>query len=98
MIAKARAKAREPRRKAVPIDVRLTVSFRFGDEPADHVTVMNDRRIPLIGSVFDSRDAILRGFSRLVLKASLRRPQVAAELLPVLKLLPHRRGKKKQAR
>jgi hypothetical protein len=86
MIAKPRWFTRK--RPPVPIDVRLTVSFRFGDEPQDRVTVMNDRRVPLVGSIFDSRDAVLRGFSRLLLKAGAMQPRVAAELLPLLKLLP----------
>lgn len=81
------AKARRASRKREPVDVRLTVAFRFGPEPEDHVTVMNDRSVPMVGTLFDSRDAIVRGFFKLLLKASAQQPKVAAELLPLIKLL-----------
>jgi len=94
MIAKARARAARPSRK--PLDIKLTVAFRFGDEPGDRVTVMNDRSIPLVGTVFDSRDRIVRGFSKLLFKAAASRPKVATELMPVLKLLGGRGRRKKK--
>lgn len=86
MIAKARRNAAARRRKE-PLDIKLTVAFRFGDEPEDRVTVMNDRAIPLVGTVFESRDRILRGFSRLLFKAAAMQPKVASELLPIFKLV-----------
>ncbi len=95
MIAKAKKGARTKRARQ-PVDVRLTVAFRFGDDPGDHVTVMDDRRIPMVGTLFESRDAILRGFTKLLIKAGTRQPKVAAELLPILKLLrPNRRKSEK---
>lgn len=70
-----------------PMDVQLTLRFRFGDEPDDTVTMLDNRNIPMVGSVFDSRDAILRQFARLLLKASLSQPKVLRELIPAVKLL-----------
>jgi hypothetical protein len=95
MIAKAKASTRK-RRASQPVDIRLTVSFRFGDEPGDLVTVMDDRRIPLVGTLFDSRDAILRGFLGLMFKASLKQPKVLAEVVPALKLLQAQRTGKRE--
>jgi len=89
------AKARERRRRAQePLEVRMTVRFNFGETPQDAVTVMNDRRIPMVGSVFESRDRILSGFTRLLVRASMTQPKVAKELFPLLKLLPgvHRKN------
>jgi hypothetical protein len=89
------AKARERRRRAQePLEVRMTVRFNFGETPEDAVTVMNDRRIPMVGSVFESRDRILRGFTTLLVRASMTQPKVAKELFPLLRLLPgiHRRS------
>lgn len=94
MIAKARRRAAGRRRE--PLDIRLSLAFRFGDEPGDRVTVMNDRAVPLVGTVFDSRDRILRGFTRLLFKAAAQQPKVAAELVPVLKLLGGRVRRKKK--
>ena len=78
---------RTARPPAPPLDVKLTVAFRFGDEPGDRVTVMNDRSIPLVGTVFESRDRILRSFTELLFKAAAVQPKVASELLPALKLI-----------
>ncbi len=88
MTAKAR---RAPRRRAPPLDVDLSVSFRFGDAPEDRVVVLQDRRVPLIGTVFDRRDDIIRGFGKLLVKAALLRPAAAAEFLPFFKTLTRRR-------
>ena len=99
MIAKARDPAgrRSGRRSREPVDIRLTVAFRFGDQPGEQVTMMDDRHIPFVGSLFESRDKILRGFTRLLIKAGAQQPKVARELLPLLKLLrptPRRETKK----
>lgn len=99
MIAKARDSAgrRGGRRSREPVDIRLTVAFRFGDEPGERVTVMDDRHIPFVGSLFESRDKILRGFTRLLIKAGAQQPKVARELLPLLKLLrPTQRRERKK--
>ncbi len=83
------ARGRERRRRAQePLEVRMTVRFNFGETPDDAVTVMNDRRVPMVGSVFESRDRILRGFTTLLVRASMTQPKVAKELFPLLKLLP----------
>jgi hypothetical protein len=83
------AKARERRRRArEPLEVRMTMRFNFGDTPEEAVTVMDDRRIPMVGSVFESRDRILRGFAALLVRAGMTQPKVAKELFPLLKLLP----------
>ena len=47
MIAKAPT---QPRKKRVrePLDVRLTFKINYGDTPEESVTVMNDRRVPML--------------------------------------------------
>lgn len=74
-----------------PLEVDLTLVFRFGDEPGDAVTVIDNRRVPMVGSVFDSRDAVMRGFVKHMLKAGLSQPKVLGEVLPALKLLRRKR-------
>ena len=82
------AKRRERRRRQrEPLEVRLTMRFNFGDSPEDVVTVMDDRRVPMVGSVFESRDRIIRGFTVLLLNASAAQPKVAKELIPLLRLI-----------
>ena len=90
MIAKTSAaeRRRERReRREEPLDVELTVKFNFGDEPKDAVTVMNERRIPMVNSVFKNRDRIIRGFVSLLVKTGLSQPKVTREIFPALRLL-----------
>lgn len=88
MIAKAdpppaEGKPHKKRRAAKDtVDLELTLRFNFGDEPGDRVTVMDGRRVPMVGSVIANRDRILRGFLRLMLRTAARQPAVARELFP----------------
>lgn len=79
-------KKRRRRGSKEPLDVQLTVRFKFGDEPQDQITVIDDRRVPMVGSVIDNRDRIMRGFLRLLMKTALKQPRVMRELFPTLPL------------
>lgn len=79
MISKALARVR--RRPKQPMEVVLTLKMNFGDRPDDALTLIQNRRVPLVGSVFDNRDRLLREFLRLLLKASARQPRVMRGLL-----------------
>lgn len=74
-----------------PLDVDLTVAFRFDDAPEDKVTVIDNKRVPMVGSVFDSRDVVVRGFVKMLLKAGLTQPKVLSEVLPAVRLLRRRK-------
>lgn len=96
MIAKTpkaeRAEKRQRRkREQEPLDVGLTLRFKFGDEPDDTVTVMNDRRIPMVDSVFKNRDRIIKSFVGLLVKTGLSQPKVTREIFPAARLLRLRR-------
>lgn len=60
--------------------------MRFGEGTSETVTLMDDRRVPMVSSVFDNRDRILRAFTMLLLRASLSQPKVMREILPALKM------------
>ena len=79
------------RRAPQPVDVNLTLKMNFGEKKDDAVTVIDNRRVPMVGSVFTYRDRIVRGLAMLLVKTGLAQPRVARELLPVLKLLRRRR-------
>jgi hypothetical protein len=79
------------RRRPRPVDVQLTLKMNFGDKPADAITVIDNRRVPMVGSIFAYRDRIVRGFALLLVKTGLAQPKVARELFPVLKVLRRRR-------
>jgi hypothetical protein len=92
MLSGRRRKSKAPRDKdEEPLAVDLTLVFRFGEEPDDTVTMIDNRRVPMVGSIFESRDAVMRGFVRQMLKAGLTQPKVLGEVLPALKLLRRRR-------
>lgn len=76
------------RRQREPLEVRLSMRVKFGDAPDEAITLMEDRRVPMVDSVFASRDRIMRGFLMLMARAGAAQPKVARELLPILKLLP----------
>jgi hypothetical protein len=78
MISEAMERARTRRRE--PMDVILTLKINFGDRPEDAMTVVRERRVPLVGSVFDNRDRIAREFLRLLLKAGLAQPRTLRRL------------------
>lgn len=69
------------RRRQQPMDVILTLKINFGDSPGDALTLIEERRVPLAGSVFDNRDRIAREFLRLLLAAGARQPRVLRTLL-----------------
>lgn len=85
------------RRRNEPVEVRLTLRYRFGDEPDDTVTMMDDRAIPMVDSVFKNRDRIVRAFAMTLVRAGIGKPKVVSELVPGLGLLRNlgKRGKKK---
>ncbi len=83
---------RRRRRTPEPVEVRLTLRYRFGDEPQDAVTVMDDRAVPLVDGVFKNRDRILRAFAMTMIRAGATQPKVLREMLPALSLLRRRQG------
>jgi len=79
IITKAIGRSRHRRKQ--PMDVILTLKVNFGDHPGDAMTLVDERRIPLVGSVFENRDRIAREFLTLLMKAGARQPGVLRRLL-----------------
>lgn len=61
-------------RKREPLEVILSFKMKFGEAPHEQLTLVNERRVPLVGSVFENRDRIAREFLRLLVQAGVRRP------------------------
>ncbi len=94
----ADAGSERPRRRRgrkEPLDVQLTVSFRFGDEPGDQVTMIDQRSVPMVGSIVANRDRVIRGFVGLLMRVAVTQPRIAGQLFPIGKLLPRRKKSKK---
>lgn len=77
----SKAVGRSRRRRREPLEVILTFKMNLGDRPSDAMTLIEERRVPLVGSVFENRDRILREFLRLLMKAGTRQPAVMRRLL-----------------
>lgn len=93
MIAKAPATASPRRRPREPLDVRLTLKVNFGDDAGDAVTVMNERRVPMVNSVFEHRDRIIRTFAMTLLRVGMAQPKVVSEVFPAFRLLRRLKNK-----
>ena len=63
------AKTLQRARNREPMEVELTVKMNFGDRPSEAVTLVDGRKVPLVGSVFENRDRIAREFVKLLVKA-----------------------------
>lgn len=85
MVAKPRAVGRR-RKPEEPLEVRVSLRFVFGDGPGESVRMIDDRRVPLVGSVFEHRDRILRSFAMLMLRAGVAQPKVIAEIFPAFRV------------
>lgn len=70
------------RREKKPLDIRMTMRVRFGQEPDEEVTVVNDRRLKLVGSVFKYRDKAINFMVYEVLRAGARQPKVYGGMAP----------------
>lgn len=86
-------KVRAPRRARSPLEVRLSLKVRFGEEVGESVVLMQDRRLPMVNSVFENRDRILRSFTMLLLRAGMSQPKVMREVFPALRLFSKARPK-----
>lgn len=61
----------------------LTVRFRFGEAADDRITMIDARKVPMVDSVFDNRDRILRQFLKLLVLGGIKSPRVMRELNPL---------------
>ena len=75
------------RREREPLQLRLSVSVRFGEAPDERVVLLDDRDIQMVGSVFRYRDKMARFMVTGLLRAAMLQPKLAARILPGLKAL-----------
>ena len=85
------ARRRARREGEEPLEARVTLRFRFGEAPEDRVTMLDDRAIPMFGSVFQYRDRIVRSFAMRLLRAGVTQPKVVAEIVPGTFWMLHKR-------
>ena len=78
------SKSERRKREKGPLDIRLTMRVKFGDEPEDVVTVVDNRRLKLIGSAFQYRDRAIRFLVYNVLRAGAKRPKIYGRFTPTV--------------
>jgi len=76
-------KGRTRQAAEAPLEVFLTVRARFGPAEDDHITMIERRRVPMVNSVFENRDRILRQFVKLLVVGGFKSPRVVSELNPL---------------
>lgn len=79
------------RRPREPLQLQLTVRVKTGDAPGDCVTLLDDKQLPMVGSVFTYRDRIRAFLAKGLVKVALLSPAVQRELAPGLTTLLGRR-------
>ena len=62
------------------MDVILTLKVNLGDHPGDAITLLEEQRVPLVGSVFENRERIAREFVSLLVKVGAQ-PRALRRLL-----------------
>ncbi len=85
------------RRKREPLEVNLTLVVKAGPEPEDRFTIMHNRKIPMVGSVFEGRNRIQRFFVSTLLRVASSSPSVYREIAPGLMALLGRKRKPAKA-
>lgn len=77
----------QARRKREPLEVNLTLILRTGPEPENQFQILDNRKIPMVGSVFEYRSRIQRFFVSTLLRVATSSPAVAREIAPGLAAL-----------
>ena len=70
------------RKRREPLAVDLTLVVRAGPEPEDRYVVMENRRIPMVGSVFRYRERIQRFMLTTMVRVATTSPSALREIAP----------------
>lgn len=85
--------------KRDPLEMRMTVVVRTGENPEDQLTLMNNRKLHMIGSVFEHRVRIQRYIVTSLFKVATRSPRAFKEIAPGLgAILDTVRGSRRRGR
>lgn len=71
-------------RRHEPLSIELNVVVKTGEQPEDCVTVLEDRAVPLVGSIFRYRDRITQFSLGMVWQVVAKSPAAYREVVPGL--------------
>lgn len=77
--------SRRQRREPEPVDLRLSFTVRTGDEEDDVITIMDERELKMVGSVFQYRDQAARFLAMTLVKVAATNRKVFRQVVPGLK-------------
>lgn len=78
-------RVRPRRRKPEPLDVRMSFTVRTGEEPDDVVTIMDEKELKMVGSVFQYRAQAARFLAMTLVKVAATNRKVFSQVMPGLK-------------
>lgn len=76
---------RSKRRKPEPVDLRLSFVVRTGDEDEDVVTILDEKELKMVGSVFQYRDKAARFLAMSLVKVAATNRKVFRQVVPGLR-------------
>jgi hypothetical protein len=99
MASNRQDKASRRRRRREPLQVHLSMVVRTGPDPEDQLTLLNNRKLYMLGSVFEYRARMQRFLVAGLLRVATTSPRVYREIAPGLSamldgLRSRRRGRK----
>ncbi|MDT0616963.1 hypothetical protein RM531_00605 [Salinisphaera sp. P385] len=71
-------------RRRKPLRVEVSLVVRTGPEPEDRLTILDDAPVPMVGSVFEYRNRIVRFFAATLVQVAMRSPAFYREIAPGL--------------
>lgn len=71
-------------RQREPLRVEVTLVVRTGPAPEDRLTILDDTPVPMVGSVFEYRNRIVRFFAATLVQVAMRSPAFYREIAPGL--------------
>ncbi|WP_348672990.1 hypothetical protein [uncultured Abyssibacter sp.] len=71
----------KPQRNPERLDIRMSFTVRYGEQPEDELVVMREREMKLIGSVFRYRDKIMQTLATTLVRVALLQPKIARRVV-----------------
>ncbi len=71
----------KPQRNPERLDIRMSFTVRYGEEPEDELVVMRERPLKLVGNVFRYRDKIMQGLATTLVRVALIQPKIARRVV-----------------
>lgn len=89
---KGKTTTSQRRRKPEPLDVRINFVVRTGEDPEDEMTILDNKEVKMVDSVFKYRDKSARFLALTLVKVAATNKKVMQEIVPALRMLNRRKS------